>query len=87
MILIFPKKVMRGCLGGRRSVTKPICRWKDAVDLPQIRNWKAVARNREGWRQKMGMPRPKNEPKRSRRRKEKIISCKDYIQDTVENGY
>jgi len=81
-----PKKVM----GGRRPVTKPRGRWEDAVDLPQIQNWKAAARNSEGWRQKMGRPWPENEPKRQRRRrrKEEIISCKDNIQtDTVENGW
>jgi len=70
-------------------VTKPRGRWEDAVDLRQIQNWKAAARNREGWRQKMGRPWPENEPKRHRRRnEEEIISWKDNIQtDTVENGW
>jgi len=52
-------------------VTKPRGRWDDAVDLRQIQNWKAAARNRERWRQKMGRPWPENEPKRHRRRKER----------------
>lgn len=81
-----PKKVK----GGRRPVTKPRGRWEDAVDLPQIQDWKAAARNSEGWRQKMGRPWPENEPKRQRRRRRRkeIISCKDNIQtNTVENGW
>jgi len=83
-----PKKVMGVCLGGRRPVEKPGSRWEDAVDLPQIQNWKAAARNEEGWRAKMGWPWPENEPKLHRIRKEEIISWKDNIQtDSVEKGW
>jgi hypothetical protein len=50
---------MGGCFGGRRPVGKPRERWedavwRDAVDFLQIRKWKAAARNREGWRKKIG---------------------------------
>jgi hypothetical protein len=48
-----PKKVMGGCFRGRRPVRSPRGRWEDAVDLLQIQNWKAAARNGECWRRKI----------------------------------
>jgi len=45
-----PKKVMGRCFRGRRPVGSPRGRWEDAIDLPQIQNWKAAARNGECWR-------------------------------------
>jgi len=56
MILVSPpKKVMGRCFRERRSIVKPRGRWKgavlrEAIDLMQIQNWKAVARYREVWR-------------------------------------
>ena len=50
---------MGACFKGRRHARKPRSRWEDAVwrddiDLLQILNWKAAARNREGWRKVIG---------------------------------
>jgi hypothetical protein len=47
-----PKKVLRSCFGGRRPVGRPRNGWQDAIqrdgaNLLQIRNWKAVARDKE----------------------------------------
>ena len=39
---------------GKLSVIWEIATWKDAKDFGQIRNWKAPARNSEGWRKEMG---------------------------------
>jgi hypothetical protein len=55
MILV---NAQRAC-GGRRPLRKHRNRWEDAVrthgvDLFQIRNCKAAARKREGWRKKAG---------------------------------
>jgi hypothetical protein len=49
---------MGRCFGGRRPVGKPRGRWEDTVtrvtvDLLQIRNWKATARKRKGWRKEI----------------------------------
>ena len=33
---------------------KPSSRWKDAADWLQLRDWKAAARSREGWRKEIG---------------------------------
>jgi len=44
-----PKKVMGRCFRGR-PVGSPRERREDAIDLPQIQNWKAAARNGECWR-------------------------------------
>ena len=41
---------MGRCFRGRRPVGSPRGRWEDAIDLPQIQNWKAAARNGECWR-------------------------------------
>jgi hypothetical protein len=54
MVLVSPK-LIGGCFGGRKSVGKPGSRWqdtggRDALELLQIRNWKAAARKTEGWR-------------------------------------
>jgi hypothetical protein len=49
---------MGGGFGGRRPLGKPRYRWKDAllgyaVDILQVRNWKA-ARNGECWKKTIG---------------------------------
>jgi len=46
--------MMGGYFGRRWPVGEPRSRrkdaWTDAVDLLQIRKWKAAAKKREGWR-------------------------------------
>jgi hypothetical protein len=59
---------------------KPRGRWKDAVlreaiDLVQIWNWKAAARNREGWRKEMGEAMAQKWAKCQRRRRRR--TCPD----------
>jgi hypothetical protein len=54
-----PKKVIGSCFGGRRPVGRPRNRWKnviqrDAANLLRIRNWKAVARDKQEWRKNVG---------------------------------
>jgi hypothetical protein len=54
-----PQKIMEECSGGRCPMGKPRGRWEAvvwsyAVDLLQIRNWKAAARKTEGWRKEIG---------------------------------
>jgi hypothetical protein len=54
-----PKKVIGSCFGGRKPVERPRNRWKDviqrdAANLLRIRNWKAVARDKEEWRKNVG---------------------------------
>jgi hypothetical protein len=39
---------------GNLSVMWEIATWKDAIEFCQIRNWKAPARNSEGWRKEIG---------------------------------
>jgi hypothetical protein len=53
------KKVLGSCFGRGRPVGSPRNRWEDAIqrdtaNLLQIRNWKAVARDKEEWRKKVG---------------------------------
>ena len=50
-----PTRTLEGHYRGRRMVGRPRNRWEDmlqgdAVNLLEIRNWKAAARNREEWR-------------------------------------
>jgi hypothetical protein len=54
-----PKKVLGTCFGGGRPVGRPWNRWEVTIqwyvaDLLLIRNWKAVARDKEEWRKKFG---------------------------------
>jgi hypothetical protein len=46
-----PKKVLGSCFGRGRPVGRPRNRWedvhRDAANLLRIRNWKAVARDKE----------------------------------------
>jgi hypothetical protein len=54
-----PKKVLGSCFGGGRPVVRPRNRWevviqRDAANLLRIRNWKTAARDKEGWRKKVG---------------------------------
>jgi hypothetical protein len=69
-----PKKVLGSCFGGGRSVGRPQNRWedviqRDAANLLQIQNWKAVARDEEEWRKKVGQPWPEKGLKRHRRKR------------------
>jgi hypothetical protein len=53
-----PKKVLGSCFGGGRPLGRPQNRWedviqRDAANLLQIRNWKAVATDEE-WRKTVG---------------------------------
>ena len=50
-----PRRDLEGHYEGRRMVGRPRNRWEnmvqeDAVDLLGIRDWKAVARNKEEWK-------------------------------------
>jgi hypothetical protein len=53
-----PKRVLRSCFGGGRTVVRPRNRWedfikRDAANLLRIRNCKAAARDEE-WKKKAG---------------------------------
>jgi hypothetical protein len=53
------RKMMRRYFGRRWPVGEPRSRWEgavwtDAVDLLQIRKWRATAKKREGWRKVIG---------------------------------
>jgi hypothetical protein len=55
---LIPKKVLGSCFGGGRPVGRPRnsledVMQRDAANLLTIRNWKAAARDKEEWRNKV----------------------------------
>jgi len=54
-MLVYRKQFNGAIFGGSRPVEKRAGRWKyavrrDAIELFELRNWKAEARMRDGWR-------------------------------------
>jgi hypothetical protein len=88
------KKVIGSCFGGGRPVGRPRNRWEDviqtdAANLLRIRNWKAVARDNEEWRKKVGEAMDRKRAEAPQKKKKKLssiirlsdtfISYRDYI--------
>jgi hypothetical protein len=75
-----PKKVLGNCFGGGRPVGRQRNRWedviqRDAVNLLRILNWKAVARDKEEWRKKVGEAMARKQAEASYKKKESTRIC------------
>jgi hypothetical protein len=73
-------KVLRNCFGEGRPVGRQRNRWedviqRDAANLLRILNWKAVARDKEEWRKKVGEAMARKMAEAPYKKKESIQIC------------